>query len=246
MTPRQSTQSGFTIVELMTAMAFIAVLLLAIAGAVMQVGAIYNKGVTMKSVNQAGRVVLDDMKKAISESSPLAVEYVPQSNDQNTVIGGRLCTGHYSYIWNIGVHIDDNNPDSQKNHYDGAGNSAKPLRLVKVLDTDSKFCDPSVDPPILLDDSIELLSNGSVQTGDSQTVTGNLAVQDFHIERLTNNLTSDTALYSITIVISDADSKAVNTVDNSCRPPSEQDSDQQYCAVNEFTFTAQAGNGGAR
>lgn len=239
----RSRQAGFTIVELMIAMAFIAVLLLAIAGAVMQVGAIYNKGVTMKSVNQAGRVVLDDMKKAISESSPLNIQYVPQS-DQNTVIGGRLCTGHYSYIWNIGVHIDESNPDSQVNRYDGANNNAKPLRLIKMLDTESRFCNTNANPPIVVDNAVELLSAGSVQTEDSQTVTGNLAVQSFHIERLTNNLSSGTALYSITIVISDADKEAV--LDDSCRPPSDNESNQQYCAVNEFTFTAQAGNGGTQ
>jgi prepilin-type N-terminal cleavage/methylation domain-containing protein len=239
-------QRGFTIVELMVAMAFIAVLLLAIAGAVMQVGAIYNRGITMKSVNQAGRVVIDDMKRALSESEPLSVEYVPQSPDDSNVIGGRLCTGVYSYIWNIGIHVNDDDPASQVNRYEDAADENKQLRLVKIPDSGSRYCDGDADQRVDASKAVELLSSGGVSTGDSQTITGNLAVQHFHIERLTNNLSTGTALYSIAVVISDADKESINTVDNSCRPPSDNESNQQYCAVNEFIFTAQAGNGGGQ
>lgn len=239
-------QRGFTIVELMLAMAFIAVLLLAIAGAVMQVGAIYNKGITMKSVNQAGRVVIDDMKKTLSESQPLAIVYEPQSPDGSTIIGGRLCTGVYSYIWNIGVHVNSDDPASQANRYEGSADEDKQLRLVKVPDSTKLYCSDGADQRVNASGAIELLSGGSVSTGDSQTVNGNLAVQKFHIKRLTNNLSVGSALYSVTIVISDADSEAVDTVDNSCKPPNNNESNQQYCAVNEFTFTAQAGNGGGQ
>lgn len=237
-------QQGFTIVELMIAMAFIAVLLLAIAGAVMQVGAIYNRGVTMKSVNQAGRVVIEDMKKSISESQPLSIVYKPQSSDETTIKGGRLCTGVYSYIWNIGVHVDQDAPESQTNRYQEGASRNKSLRLVKLFDADKHFCSGDLDQEVNPNDATELLSGGSVSTGDSQTVTGNLAVQDFHITRLTDNVSMGSALYSITIVISDADTKAIK--DNSCKPPKDSESNQQYCAVNEFTFTARAGNGGGK
>lgn len=236
-------QRGFTIVELMIAMAFIAVLLLAIAGAIMQVGAVYNRGVTMKSVNQAGRVVIDDMKRAMSESGPLSAVYVPQSPDETTVIGGRLCTGVFSYVWNIGVAVNPDDPASQVNRYEGPAHENKQLRLVKIPDNSKQYC---TDPELAVDASkaVELLTSGSVATGNSQTVTGNLAVQRFSIERLTNNVSTGSALYSITIVISDADREAI--LDDSCKPPNDDESNQEYCAVNEFTFTAQAGNGGGQ
>lgn len=239
-------RAGFTIVELMIAMAFISVLLLAIAGAVMQVGAIYNRGITMKSVNQAGRVVIDDMKKTISESQPTSLMYVPQSTDDTTIVGGRLCTGVYSYVWNIGVQVDSSNNDTQFNRYEDGANGDKSLRLVKMLDTDRYYCSGEADQRISPSNATELLSGGSVDTGDSQTTTGNLAVQGFTIERLTDNLSTGVALYAVTIVISDADSEAVNTIDNSCKPPTDNESNQQYCAVNEFAFTARAGNGGGQ
>ncbi len=248
---KHSQYSGFTIVELMIAMGFISLLLLAIAGAVMQIGAIYNKGITMKSVDQAGRLVVSDIKRTIGESQPfeVAVAYKPHvrsggSLSSATYDGGRLCTGIYSYVWNIGVYIDPDSPESQINRYEGEANSNKPLRLVKIRDNGGQYCKEGADKPVDYASATELLSRGDVATGDSQTTVGSLAVQDFRITRTTNNAATGMAVYSIAIVISDADREAIDTVDNSCRPPNDLASNQDYCAVNEFVFTARAGNKG--
>jgi hypothetical protein len=232
--------SGFTIVELMIAMAFIALLLLAIASAVIQVGAIYNKGVTMKSVNQAGRLVVGDFKRVVSESEPFDVvaSYKPHDHNQGSqgtpeYDGGRLCTGQYSYIWNIGKFIDPDIPASQANKYAGS-DSDKPLRLIRVRDSGKEYCKDDAAGTIQFADATELLSDGT------------LAVQDFQIERVTNNMASGMALYSIKIAISDASQDAINTLDNTCKTPSDGLKYQSYCAVNEFTFTARAGNKGGQ
>ncbi len=47
-------ESGFTIVELLMAMSFIAVLLVVITLTIIQISGIYNKGLTMRAVNQSG------------------------------------------------------------------------------------------------------------------------------------------------------------------------------------------------
>lgn len=208
-------------------MAFIALLLLAIATTVMQVGAIYNKGVTMKSVNQSGRVVVTDMKRTIAESQIFDVTDSFKTQDQR---GGRLCTSIYSYIWNIGRSIDANNP--QVNKYSG---SDKPIRLARVLNDGKQYCS-TTNGLVDIDQAkaTELLSEGD------------LAVQDFHIVRATDNLASGMALYSIGITISNAEKEALNTVDNSCKPPSEDATYQNYCSVNEFVFTARAGSKGGQ
>ncbi len=233
-------KAGFTIIELMIAMAFIALLLLAIAAAVMQIGAIYNKGVTMKSVNQAGRLIVADMKRTIGETQPFEViaAYKPHDHNQgstNTVDydGGRLCTGIYTYVWNIGRHVDIDVPASQINKYGGA-NSDKQLRLVRVRDNGGQYCKGEATGVIQFSDATELLSEG------------NLAVQAFAIERVTDNMSSGTAVYSISIVVSDANQEAIDTVDNTCKAPSEDATYQNYCAVNEFVFTARAGNKGGQ
>lgn len=54
-------EQGFTLVELSLSMAFIAMLLLGIALLTIQISAIYNKGLTMRSVNESGRLIAKDM-----------------------------------------------------------------------------------------------------------------------------------------------------------------------------------------
>lgn len=236
----QTSRSGFTIVELMIAMAFISLLLLAIAMTVMQIGAIYNKGVTMKSVNQSGRIIVTDMKRTIGESQPfdVAVAYRPHDHNQGSqetvdYDAGRLCTGLYSYIWNIGTHISSDDPASQVNKYEGTDNQ-KQIRLVKVRDSGGQYCKGEASGAINQSNAAELLSEG------------NLAVQDFHIERVTTNMVTGMAIYNIRLTISNADTEAISTVDNTCKPPSEEAILQNYCSVNEFAFTARAGNKGGQ
>lgn len=215
----KNNKAGFTLVELMLAMAFIAILLLAVVGVVIQVGGIYNKGTTMKSVNQASRAVVADMRRTIAESAPFALDTSLKT------AAGRFCTGTYTYVWNKGA--------TQVNRYDGS-DSDKPLRLVRVRDSGKQYCAGTATTPIQLSDATELLSYG------------NLAVQQFDMTQLTTNISSGMALYSITLLLSDADNGAISTIDSKCKPPSEDATYQNYCAVNEIEFTAQAGNMGGR
>lgn len=231
--------SGFTIVELMIAMAFISLLLLAIVATVMQVGAIYNKGVILKSVNQAGRLVVADMKRTIAEGQVFDTNVAFKRHDHYEgsqlnpdYDGGRLCTGTYSYIWNTGKYVDPSDLSTQINKY--SGSSGKQLHFVRVSDNGGQYCADTASGLIDPTNATELLS------------VGDLAVQDFHIDRLTNNVASGRALYSIRIVISNAETLAIDSVDNSCKPPSDDPTYQNYCAVNEFVFTAQAGNMGGQ
>jgi hypothetical protein len=243
------TDTGFTIVELMIAMAFISLLLLAIAGAVIQIGAIHSKGLTMKSVNQSGRIVVADMKRTISESQPFTIlspdnsaayghsgSFILQSaagvisSGDNVVHGGRLCTGTYSYIWNIGTEIKED-PSTWRNKYSGS-DSDRQIRLVKIYDSGKTYCKDEATSLVDASKATELLSES------------NLAVQAFHIEQLTTNVASGMTVYNIGITISNADSEAINTVDNTCQPPSEVAVLQNYCSVNEFSFTAVAGDKG--
>lgn len=60
-------QSGFTMVELMLAMAFVAVLLILIAVSIIYISRIYNKGITIRELNQVGRTVSDDLLRSVSE-----------------------------------------------------------------------------------------------------------------------------------------------------------------------------------
>lgn len=61
-------QSGFTILELALAMAFISFLLLAIGMVTVQVSRIYQKGMTIKLVNGTGRELVDEFTRTILSS----------------------------------------------------------------------------------------------------------------------------------------------------------------------------------
>lgn len=84
-------QKGFTITELMFAMTFLAVLLLIILGSIIQITRTYNKGITLKRVNQSGRTVGAELQRAIQPTSISSV-----GNNLNI---DRLCFGNTSFAW---------------------------------------------------------------------------------------------------------------------------------------------------
>lgn len=232
---KQHGSKGFTLVELMIAMAFVSMLLLAIAFVVIRISGIYNKGVTIKAVNQAGRIIVDDMKRTIGESDPGSI------ND--TLIGqGRLCTGTFSYIWNNG---GDNSTQTNKYSNDNNATSTKKIRLVKARDNGGAYCNtqdglPDVDPA----DATELLT--SSDTSSNMVIDTNLAVQRLEFTSLTKNLASGSALYTVTLLLSNADQDVIDTVAGNCKPPQDAGSNNDYCAVNEFKFTVRPGSKGGQ
>lgn len=114
---------GFTIIELMIAVGFIGVLLVAITLVILQIMSLYNKGLTLKEVDSVSRLVVRDMQQSIASSSRFSISYtetdasgtatvktaktLAEASEKsvdyyNNVAGGRLCTGDFSYIWNTG------------------------------------------------------------------------------------------------------------------------------------------------
>lgn len=125
---KKKSQHGFTLIELMLAMGFIGSLLVVIAVIILQIMGIYNKGLTLKEVNQVSRTVVRDMQQSISSVDALRLQYVDEDTkdlvsaisysemvDKGTdyyknTAGGRLCTGSYSYVWNTGAALRSYNP----------------------------------------------------------------------------------------------------------------------------------------
>lgn len=235
-------QQGFTLIELLLAMSFVSLLLMAITVTVIQVTNIYTKGVTMKTVDQVGQSVSQDIRRSIEASRPLdlgvtaagGVNYRPSvavGGDVTKPDGGRLCTGAYSYIWNNGKSLA-----SPVNKYT-SGDTA--IRLVKVPDNGALYCS---DPSRPVDQS---LATEMLSTGDRE-----LAVQSFTITMAASNPTLQQALYQVRLEIGTNDRDALEqltTLDTTCKPPAEAEGLRDYCAVNRFEFTARAGNtGGGR
>jgi len=245
-------KQGFTIIELLLAMSFISVLLLAIAMTILQVSQSYNRGITLNEVNQAGRAISLELTRAIQGSNgimPIAdpsnesAPWKPNRDHFRTNNdGGRLCVGQYSYIWNYGKTINAG-IDVQLNKFQGATSASKPVTFIKVADPGGYYCRgaDAVTPAIATTAaSSELLARGD----------HSLAVHSFSIT--TSPASIDTAssqvLYVINFVIGTNDTAALRSVDPNnpdsilCEGPGEEGADIEYCSVQQFTIAVRASN----
>lgn len=193
---------------------------------VIRIGDMYNKGITMKSVNQSGRAVMEDMRRTIAASQPFELD-AGHFKKQD----GRLCTGSYSYVWNDGDAGGITNKYSDPTHKD-----ATPIGLVRVRDIGAQLC-------------ANILSGGSDinYTNATELLSDNrLKLEVFDIQRLASGAITGSTLYSMSAVISDANDGAVslNSLDTSCKPPNDAESNINFCAVNRFDFTALSNSNG--
>jgi prepilin-type N-terminal cleavage/methylation domain-containing protein len=222
---------GFTLIELMLAMTFIAVLLVAIAITTIQISSIYNKGITLREVNQAGRSVSDDLQRSIASTVPFdvtpRVDASPATETSKYVVrdgGGRLCLGRYTYAWNYGRAIT---AKSEYNIYD----NNEVVRFAKVTDPSGTLC---ADPTLTINraDATEMLTSGD----------RDLVVHSMVVSPGATDTTTGQAIYAISIVIGTNDNEQLATNDRSCLPPADGAGKENYCAVNQFDIIARAGN----
>lgn len=90
---RHKSQQGFTVIELTLAMTFVAFILIFTTLTTIQMMKTYNKGVTIKEINQAGRTLTEDLSRSLTagKASSVNLSYLDQ---------GKLCVGASTYIWN--------------------------------------------------------------------------------------------------------------------------------------------------
>lgn len=234
----QDNKQGFTLIELMLAMTFIAMLLVAIALTTIQISNIYNKGITLREVNQAGRSVSDELQRTISSATPFDVtpkgpgDNAPASRYVVSPGGGRLCLGNYTYAWNYGAALEGGTGAPViLNQYSGADNTI-PIRLVRVIDPNGGLCTTPSLPAISKANSTDLLSSGD----------RDLVLHKFSIKRTSDEPSTGQSIYSISMVVGTNDREQLTTDDTSCKPPSEGVGDENYCSVNQFDIIARAGN----
>lgn len=229
---RRTTQKGFTLIELMLSMSGVAFLLVAIAMTTIQISNIYSKGLTLKSVNQTGRDLSDSLQRDIKGTMPFDV--TPGSSKFiSTDHGGRLCLGKYSYVWNYGKTITAGVATDTIVYDDTA---STPVRMARVLDTGGQVCtnaSMSPTPPIKRADATELLASSDKL---------DLALHTFTITSSASDPATKQALYSVSFALGTNEQEALATGDASCRPPNDDESNWEFCAVNVFDFTTRAGN----
>ncbi len=147
---------GFTVIELMFAMTFLAILLIILLVSVIQITHTYNKGVTLKRVNQSGRNIGQEVQQAIQQSGNTSVYLAGQ---------GRLCLGGYSFVWSQPAISGAHPVPGFSNYYDDPDHTKVGFAKVK----DSKLCD-SPGSLIPQGESTELLGDGLVMRQPTELV----------------------------------------------------------------------------
>ena len=158
----ETQKKGFTIIELMLAMAFLGTMLIGIAALMMRITSIYQKGLSIRAINTNGREIISDFTRTIT-TSPTHLKVNPsyQGNEIKTAdvmaalaqyhlsvedstqqYGGIFCTGSFSYVWNTATTIrasrDGNNDHALKIRLSN-GKDYIP-KLVRFADTDRFAC----------------------------------------------------------------------------------------------------------
>lgn len=218
-------RSGFTIVELMLAMAFVGILILSIAMVTIQIGNSYNRGLTLREVSQAGRTVSDDINRSVGASAPIdrALDY------NTTASGGRLCLGLHTYVWNYGSALKASGVAGLYKYQDGT-----PIRLARVSDPGKSLC---ASPSSLIDrsvrESVDLLGDGD----------RNLVVHEFNLlPGSTINPATGQGLHAFKFLIG-TNSGGEAIASSNCLPPDNALSQLDYCAMNSFEIVVRSSNG---
>lgn len=231
---RADKNKGFTLIELMLAMAFLSVLLISIALLLIQIGTIYNKGMVTKEINQTGRAVSDDFRRVAgaAESITLDTDYVA------TTGGGRLCLGTYSYIWNTAKALKNN--DVNLTTY--STTPTKQIRLVKVVDKVKLYCAKTTSGALTykqIQPTDEPAARELLPTGDHLL---NLTQLGLLPAATVSDSTTGETLYTLQYTIGTGEIEAMNADQSACLPPDNINSDLTYCTVQQFSLVLRTGN----
>ena len=214
--------SGFTLVELMLAMAFVSVLLLSVAMVAVQAGKIYNRGTVMRTIS-------DVIRRAFLQSS--ATKIVNSANpvilvrESGSVRSGRVCLGQYSYVWNMASAIDD--PVIRRSGSGVVRSNGQDINLARVLDEDAALCQ-STSGSYPMDIEPERVTH-LLRPIDGTDVA--IAVHDFTASRVTSANNSE-ALYKVSFTL--GTSAVAELQDMACKPPEDNEANFNFCAINNF------------
>ena len=215
-------------------MGFISVLLLAIAMTVIQISHTYNRGLTLKDVNQSGRAIASDLRSSISESASFVIESGTNNHFIKQDWGGRLCTGKYSYVWNYGFALAETYK-RERNDYSSNEKNLPLIHFVRVMDNDASYCRTEINARTRLTELIKKTINQTQAAELLVSSDHNLAIHKFDITSGVNTINPDTKeisnsaidkktgarLYSLTFYIGTNNSKALKDNFTACKGPGE-------------------------
>lgn len=217
---------GFTIVELLLAMAGVAVLLVSIAVTTMQLMSMYHKGLTTKSINQAGREVGDSIRRDSLAVGKGKITYVPADTVGAGGLG-RLCVGTKAYVWNIPVNLRGGGADPVK-YTMPDGSLGDSIILARTNDSTGSLCIADNDGRY----STLIAVGGTSSATELLKHQASLAVYDVGVTPLFNR-DGDQA-YQVSYTLGTNREDEINTSDSTCRLQNDNDNNYDFCAINQF------------
>lgn len=236
-------QAGFTIIEMILAMTFVAALLIGIALAVIKLGSTYNRGITVTEVNQAGRDLNTEFTQTLRAAGPMKeTDSLIKVTKETTPVGGRLCTGQVSYVWNYASALQSMPADGTVMRYADATptDESRWVRLVRIVDTDRSYCTVTGGGYKMKNIPTSAVVTELIKPGDRR-----LNIYDLAFSLANEDDPSGQRMYSLTYTIGAGNATAVmkDGTATVCRPPNDPQSDIDYCTVQQFETVIRAGNG---
>ncbi|MFC2333692.1 MAG: type II secretion system protein [Candidatus Nanoperiomorbus sp.] len=136
-------QSGFTLIEVSTALIFVGFIIFILAATTVNIVRSYNKGIWLAQINQAGQQMNNDIGDK-ARYSPAATVKTGER---------RMCINGVSYLWNTQQDIDDHNEK------DNVYSDGTPIRLARIDDPNGDYCTDLTRRPKLPsgDDKVHIL-----------------------------------------------------------------------------------------
>ncbi len=126
-------QSGFTLIEVSTALIFVGFIIFILAATTVNIVRSYNKGIWLAQINQAGQQMNSDIGDKARYSPAAKVD----------TINRRMCINGVSYLWNTQQDIDNSNGG------DNVYFDKTPIRLARIDDPKGEYCSNSTKHPDL-------------------------------------------------------------------------------------------------
>ena len=241
-------RQGFTLVELSLSLVFIGVLSIIIVLIINNTVMAYQRGVVLNQINTVGMDLVDDMRAAVQGSPALdnkcgddsecvsftykGTKIINNAEKNDVPLYGGVCTGRYTYIWKSG-YLSDNDEMVKVN--------GEEFRLAKIKDNKRELCAKYMS----MNDSEK---NGvNFEIGDEGreellAEENGLVLYDLHASKPAISTATGSAYYSVSFILGTKEGGAdITATGDYCVPPKDANSNFNYCAINKFSFAAQAG-----
>lgn len=227
---------GFTIVELSIAIAFLAVLLIAILTLTITAGRMYVKADTNKAINQVGRDIADTMRRdflAIGMSKIAPV--VNENSGVPTQASGRICLGGVAYVWNTADLL--NATSVPANNIKIKNSDGTPVKFARITRPQSAYCTP--------DGSGRYITSIPNNESITELLSGDGLDYALHIIKFTPLAkTGEKGLYEVNYTLGTNQPGTTQTTGEGyiqCKPNNAVLANFDYCSVNDFDMIVRIG-----